>query len=109
MARQVVDVPTSKSQAEVEQVVTSFMTSEGFTRARYGRYEVWKKGHGFSMPQFLTADAVDGKVHIEAWLKYPILPGVYVGGELDTGSGIGFVMRKKLRDRVERLEGLLKQ
>jgi hypothetical protein len=109
MTREVIDLPTSKSSAEVDALVSTYMTNEGFRLAAYGHEEVWKKGHGISMPQFLTARAADENIHIEAWLKYPIFPGVYVGGELGTTGKRGFAMKKKFGDRVEHLEQVLKQ
>lgn len=108
MAREVIDMTTSKNAAEVDALVSTYMTDEGFRRTAYGQEEAWKKGHGFSMPQFLTARVADGNVHIEAWLKYPILPGVYVGGELGMTGKMGFAMKKKLKDRVEHLEQILR-
>jgi hypothetical protein len=97
MAREVIDMTTSKNAAEVDALVSTYMTDEGFRRTAYGQEEACKKGHGFSMPQFLTARVADGNVHIEACLKYPILPGVYVGGELGMTGKMGCAMKAPWR------------
>jgi hypothetical protein len=107
MSRYVTDIATSATADEVDRIVSASLTSEGFGRAAYGHEQVWKKGHGISMPQFITVAGDEGHAHLEAWLKYPILPGVYVGGEMDMEGKLGFVMKKKLREQVEHLEQAL--
>ncbi len=107
MSRYVNDVPTSMSPDEVERTVSGYLGREGFERTRRGSEEVWKKGMGLIMgPQFIRADRVDGKVHIEAWTTVALLPGVYVG-EMGTRGVVGFTAKRMLRQRIAQLEGVL--
>ena len=64
---------------------------------------IWKKGHGvMTAPKFLKVGFLNGQVHIEAWLKYPILPGVYVG-EMGTTGFFAAVPKASLKKDVDKL------
>ena len=108
MSRFVEDITTTKPAADVERDVTGYLTDEGFKRVTYGGEEVWKKGMGLiSGPQYIAATPVDGHVHLEAWLKFAILPGWYVG-EVGTKGVMGALPKRKLRERVEHIEEILR-
>ncbi len=107
MSRYVNDIATSKSADEVERTVSEFFAHEGFEKTAYGHEEAWKKGHGLMTgPQYVKAAPVNGHVHVEAWMKTALLPGVYVG-ETGTRGLWGAAVKRKLRQRVEELEQLL--
>jgi hypothetical protein len=44
-----------------------------------------------------------GKLYLEAWLKFPILPGVYVG-EFGIDGLFGVIPKRQLKVRVEAIE-----
>jgi hypothetical protein len=44
MTLEVIDMATSKNAAEVDALVSTYMTDEGFRRTAYGQEEAWKKG-----------------------------------------------------------------
>jgi hypothetical protein len=107
MSRYVRDIQTSKSPAEVEVAVTSYLHREGFTQERYKGEEVWEKGIGLMLgPQFVKVTPEDGNVHLEAWIKGVLLPGLYVG-EMGTEGLMGAIPKRKLKERVAELESLI--
>ena len=107
MSRYVNDITTSKGADEVQRTVSEFLTLEGFQRAGYGPEEVWRKGSGVMMgPQFIKVAPVNGHIHLEAWVKYAILPWVTVG-EMGTEGLMNAAPKRKLKARVEKLEQLL--
>ncbi len=108
MSRFVEDITTTKPPADVERDVSGYLTKEGFKRVTYSGEEVWKKGLGLiSGPQYITATPVDGHVHLEAWMKFAVLPGLYVG-EAGTKGVLGGLPKRKLRERVEHIEEILR-
>jgi hypothetical protein len=107
MARYVNDISTSKSETEQQEIIESFMKKEGFLKHRYKGEDVWKKGVGLLMaPQFIKTETGSGNVHIEAWIKYALLPGVYVG-EMGTSGFFAIIPKGVLKKRVISLETAL--
>lgn len=103
MARYVVDMPTQLTPEEIASIFESFAQIEGFALTPYKGQNVYKKGMGFiAAPQYLTYMASPGMLHIEAWLRYAVLPGVYVG-EMGLDGFFGAVPKGILRDRVGKL------
>lgn len=93
----------------VQFILNDFFAKEGFTLTDYNGERVWKKGVGMlTAPQFIKVDYQNGQVHLEAWMKYAILPGVYCG-EMGLTGFWGFAVKKVLRDRVDALIYLLQQ
>jgi hypothetical protein len=107
LSRYVNDIATSKSDEEVERVSLEYLAREGFEKTTYGHETAWKKGHGLlAGPQYVKTAAADGRVHIEAWIKFALLPGVYVG-ETGTEGKAAAIPKRKLRQRVEEIEKLV--
>ena len=105
MSRYVNDIATSKSADEVEHALSDYFADKGFTRQTYKQEDVWKKGHGLlQAPQFVKATPTDNRVHIEAWIKFAPLPGVYVG---ETGIEAKVLPARLLKKRVQEIETLL--
>lgn len=100
MSRYVNDIQTSRSSDEVLRVTNDYLASEGFEKVDYEGEKVWKKGHGLALgPQFIKVVPDQGKVHIEAWIKMALLPGVYIS-EMGTGGFVGGVPKRRLKKRV---------
>lgn len=107
MSRYVNDLTTKKKGNDVIRTVTDYMAKEGFRKISQNGEEVWKKGFGLLLgPQFLKIEPLDKKIHIEGWIKFAILPGVYVG-EMGTEGFIGVIPKRKLKTRVEQIEKML--
>lgn len=97
-------------QADLVQFVTEdFFAKEGFTLINYKGEMVWKKGIGMlAAPQYIKLSYQNGWIHLEAWLKYAILPGVYCG-EMGLDGFMGFAIKDALRNKVNTLMALLCQ
>ena len=86
-----------------------FLGKEGFALVTYRGESVWKKGHGLlTAPQFIKLEYAGGVVHLEAWIKWAVLPGVYCG-EMGLDGAMGFAVKAALRKRVDMLVALLYQ
>jgi hypothetical protein len=109
MGRTTMDITTKKSAKELEGIIASFMENEGFKKTVRRGEEVWKKGIGMlAAPQFLKTEIKSGALHIEAWLKNALLPGVYVG-EMGITGFYGFAIKAALRKRVDKLTALIQE
>lgn len=64
---------------------------------------IGKKGVGLlTAPQFLKLSVNnDGSYVLEAWIKFAILPGVYVG-EMGTKGFVGALPKQLLKERVDK-------
>lgn len=108
MARYINEIATTKGMDTVRFVAEDFFFKEGFVKTKYKGEDVWKKGIGIlSAPQFIKFTYAEGKVYLQAWLKYAILPGVYCG-EMGITGAFAFAIKKVLASRVKNLEALIK-
>ena len=106
MSRYTNDIAISGSVDEAMEKATEYLTAEGF-KLKEGS-TAWKKGMGLMLgPQFLQVDRREDGLHLEAWIKFAILPGWYVG-ELGLNGAFAIIPKRKLKKRVEALEELLK-
>ncbi len=109
MARFQTDFQATRPDEHVRQIVTDYLTKEGFSYTTIKGEPVWKKGVGMlAAPQFMKVECAGGRVHIEAWVKYALLPGVYVG-EMGLKGFVAIAVKKPLRDRVNVLTAILTQ
>ena len=107
MGRYINTYTSTKTQEQLAYIADDFFAKEGFKTYDYKGETVFKLGSGWlSAPQFIKLNIVQNQVHIEAFLKYPVLPGVYVG-EMSLKGFWGFAMKKILLNRVQNLERLL--
>lgn len=105
----VADFNTGKPDDFIRFVSEDFLRKEGFALTTVKGEVVWKKGKGLlAAPQFLKLQYANGVVHLEAWLKYAILPGVYCG-EMGLDGAMAFAIKAALRDKVNALVALLYQ
>ncbi|HEQ71015.1 MAG TPA: hypothetical protein ENN69_00870 [Spirochaetia bacterium] len=107
MARYINEIATKKSAEELNKLIADFMQREGFKNVQFNGETVWKKGMGIMTgPQFIKTTTGDGKLKLEAWIKFALLPGVYVG-EMGLNGFFGFALKKVLKGRVQRLTQLV--
>lgn len=107
--RFVADFQTSQTDEGIQYIVTDFLTREGFSYTNYNNELVWKKGVGaLTAPQFIKIYSQNGLVHLEAWIKFAILPGVYCG-EMGLDGFFGIAIKKMLKSRVDMLIAILQQ
>lgn len=104
MSRYVHDLETHKAKDEVTKITEEYLEKEGFKKTTYKGEECWKKGMGvLTGPQYVKVEPAEGKVHIEGWIQFAVLPGVYVG-EMDTSGALAIIPKRKLKGRIEELE-----
>ena len=86
------------------QAIGQYMLNEGFNLIDYKGFKVWKKGVGLLVaPQFFSIQYRGNEIILEAFIRYPILPGVYVG-EMGISGGFGAIPKKLLKNRVQAVE-----
>lgn len=109
MARYSVDLPITKPYAEIERRIEDYLQGENFKPIDRGGGKYWKKGLGLTLgPQFVKLTKGDGATaRLEAWIKFALLPGVYVG-EMGIRGAMGAIPKKKLRTRVEEIEKIIR-
>lgn len=109
MARFIADYQLNKPDDFIKYVSDDFFAKEGFEYMNYQGEMVWKKGIGMlTAPQFIKIQYANGWVHVEAWLKWAILPGVY-SGEMGLDGFVGALPKSQLKQRVETLMAYLNQ
>ena len=100
MPRYVTTIETPFSIEENTEFITDFLTAEGFKEATIAGERVYKKGVGLLLaPQFFTFNLNEGSVDLQAWTKFVMLPGLYVG-EMGITGALGAIPKKQLRNRV---------
>lgn len=109
MARTITEFQSTRPDEQVRQIVMDYLGKEGFKYTTSKGEPVWKKGTGMlAAPQFMKVECRNGRVRIEAWLKYALLPGVYVG-EMGLKGIFGVAIKKTLQNRVNTLTAILTQ
>lgn len=104
MSRYTNTIGTSLSAEEVAGVTSQYLRGEGFELSVIDGQQVWKKGMGLlTAPQMILVGIVPGSVRVEAWIKFALLPGVYVG-EMGLDGFFGAIPKQALKGRVKELE-----
>jgi hypothetical protein len=109
MARYYNTFVTPKTPEQIGQIINMSLTSAGFQYTTIKGEQIWKKGHGvLTAPQCIKVEIAPGNsVIIQAWLKIPLLPGVYIG-EQNLDGFYGIVIKNALRQTVMSLEMMLR-
>jgi len=107
MSRYLIEFQSSKTKAEIGQILDTYFANEGFKPIEYKGEHVYKKGIGLlTAPQYLLVEYGDNAVKIQAWIKNALLPGVYVG-EMGLKGFVGAVPKAALRSKVDYLVKIL--
>lgn len=108
MARFVTQFNSPFTPQQINDATAAYLTNEGFEFREFDTQNVWKKGKGImTYPQFIRVyQSAPGVYNLEAWLKVPVLPGVYVG-ELGIDGFFAAVPKSLLKGRVNALLGCL--
>lgn len=109
MSRSMWDFQAGKPLADVNFIINDYLTKEGFRIVDYKGEKVWKKGSGWlTAPQYMGFKFLNGStIHIEAWIRFALLPGVYLG-DLALKGFFGFALKKYLLGRVNHLINWIK-
>ncbi|MCL2881619.1 MAG: hypothetical protein FWF45_01810 [Coriobacteriia bacterium] len=103
MARFSYDFQTPYTPEQVNAFLNDFAQKEGFEFTSRDGEQVLKKGSGWvTAPQFVKVLFSPGTVHIEAWIKFALLPGVYIG-EQGLKGVFGFALKDVLKTRVRNI------
>ena len=104
MARYVNVIASPVDPNAFTQPISDFMVKEGFNLVNYKGTMLWKKGHGImTAPQYLGIFYGPDFVRVEAFIRYALLPGVYVGEMGITGT-FGAFPKSMLKKRVAQIE-----
>lgn len=87
--------------------ISQYMFNEGFRLVDYKGFKVWKKGFGLlTAPQYFSIQYRENIIYLEAFLRYAILPGVYVG-EMGINGFFGAIPKNLLKSRVNVVENYI--
>lgn len=107
MARYVKDLALQYDPNTSFAAIQQYLASEGFEYITYEGENVFKKGKGvFVAPTFIKVTFGTSSVRVESWLKYALLPGVYVG-EIGMEGFVGFAVKGTMKRCVARIEQML--
>lgn len=103
MSRYKNTIETDRHPDDLEDDIVHYLKKEGFTLIDRDE-NIWKKGMGLLLgPQYIQFDVYKGKLKLQAWIKFAILPWVYVG-EMGIDGFFGVIPKKKLKVRVIAIE-----
>lgn len=109
MARFVIHEVLNQPDDFVSYMMNDFLTKHGFSYVEFKGQMVFRAGGGwFEMPKFLVWNYQNGVLHLEAWARYLILPGVY-SKEKDLEGFYGIVVKQAYKNDIIQLVQLLHQ
>lgn len=86
---------------QVNDFFATYLTNEGFQLKTDKNGSYWKKGVGLlTAPQYVKLSCQNNTYVIEAWLKFALLPGVYIG-EMGFDGFFGCIPKSMLKSRVD--------
>lgn len=107
MGRTIKNIPNYVDPQMVFNNIYNFLTGEGCEYIDYHGEKVFKKGKGFFMaPTFIKVSATGNMFQIEGWMKYALLPGVYIG-EIDFEGFTGAAVRGPAVNRMNTVEQII--
>lgn len=104
MAKYTNTIPTSKPQVVLLDAIASYLKTNGFQLAD-AEQNIWKKSSVFANPLFVRCQVQPQSLTVEAWLRFVLLPGVYLG-EYDLEGMFLIVQKRQLKKYVEAIEQL---
>lgn len=107
MARYVNEVQLRCEPLEGFRKVRAYLENEGFQYVTYKGENVFQKGIGFWMaPTFIKVTFGTTSARVEAWIKYALLPGVFLG-EMGMEGSLGVAAKGKMKRCVPVIEQML--
>jgi len=105
MSRYQNTISTDESADSLLDAISNYLTQEGFKQIDPAE-NIWKKGMGIMLgPQFVRFEVRSGALNLEAWIKFALFPGLYVG-EMGIDGMLAFVPKRMLKKRVADIEML---
>ncbi|MBQ7346084.1 MAG: hypothetical protein IJW45_08510 [Oscillospiraceae bacterium] len=107
MARYVNEVQLRCEPLEGFNKVRAYLEGEGFEYVTYKGENVFQKGIGFwTAPTFIKVTFGTTSARVEAWIKYALLPGVFLG-EMGMNGAVGFAAKGTMKRCVPVIEQML--
>lgn len=83
------------------------LTASGFKYVQYQNENVFQKGTGLlTGPTFVKVSFYGQTAQVEAWMKYALFPGVFVG-EIGMTGFVGWAVKGTMKNAVRQMEGIL--
>lgn len=109
MSRYIRNEAIGKPADFVDFIMSDFIQKHGFKLVKINGEMMYQKGKGLlEMPQYFSYRYMNGVIHIEAWVKFAWLPGVY-GKENDMSGFVGSVPKSAYKEDIEELIRVLYQ
>ena len=109
MSRYIRNEAIGKPADFVDFIMSDFIQKHGFTLVKINGEMMYQKGKGLlEMPQYFSYRYMNGVLHIEAWVKFAWLPGVY-GKENDMSGFVGTIPKNAYKEDIEELIRVLYQ
>ena len=109
MSRYIRNEAIGKPADFVDFIMSDFIAKQGFTLVNINGETMYQKGKGFlEMPRYFSYRYMNGVIHIEAWVRFAWLPGVY-GKESDMSGFVGSVPKNAYKEDIEELIRVLYQ
>lgn len=109
MAKHVIEYTLNTDPQRVFDFVDQYLTSEGYRYREYQGENVFQKGRGWlCAPSFFKFTFIDNKMILETWMKYALLPGVYVG-EIGLTGPVGAFVKGPWKRRLKEIIMTLQQ
>lgn len=107
MARYIKDFQINVDPQTIHATINQYLQREGYEYIQYDGENVFKKGSGImSNPTFFKVSYSGNMVRMETWMKYALLPGVYVG-ELGVKGFVGGAVKGPWKKRISYIENIL--
>jgi len=104
MARYINRIQVPFEPQSLLQPMGDYLTREGFSQTTYKGQIVWKKGIGMlTAPQYVAFSFGEDYVQLEAFIKFALFPGVYIG-EMGIKGVFGAIPKNLLKTRVTAIE-----
>ncbi len=109
MARYRKDFPFPSSPDALLNAIGQYLSMEGYELTQYEQETVFKKGYGIMTgPTYIKVSYQPNYITVEAWMKYALLPGVYVG-EIGLTGFVGAAVKGPLKRRIAQIESMIVQ
>jgi hypothetical protein len=106
MSRYSNTIAIRRTPEEVANTVRMYLTGQGFALFDPAQ-NVWKKGMGLLLgPQFVQFQVQPGKLVLEGWIKFALLPGVYIG-EMGVDGLFAIIPKRQLKAKLVEIERMI--
>lgn len=109
MSRYIREEMIQKPADFVDFIMSDFLQKHGFVLVNINGETVYQHGKGMlTAPKYFSYRYANGVIHIEAWIKFAWLPGVY-GKESDLSGFTGSMLKAVYKKDIEELISVLCQ